>query len=271
MERDAIAQQLESVGLDRADVYDAFLLRGEQIEAIVDFIEYIAARAGRPVPGRALDGGCGTGRLLPALVRRGWRVTGVEPDADYLRRARRRMSEIDAEIDAAAADVSLLPCRLDAIPAEPRFDVAALVNGPFVYLLDDAARAATLRALFAALAPGGAVWLDCPNFLWILRNYRPPQTQEARVGDLVVRREPHHDIDYHDARFVHRDAITVLRDGRAVAAYRETFRFAVLSAPQIRAALADAGFADVESYGDYGDRAPRRADGPRIMFTARRP
>src|SRR5690606_37795340 len=84
---------LASVGLRRADLYDAFLLREDQVPSVIAFVGRLLESYGLDRRGRALDAGCGTGRLLRPLGELGFEVTGLEPDRDYAARARERAGD----------------------------------------------------------------------------------------------------------------------------------------------------------------------------------
>lgn len=70
-------------------------------------------------PGTCLDLGCGTGVAIPWLLRRGWRVVGVDLSGDQLRVARQR---------AAGPGVALVEANAAALPfADRSFDAVVSV------------------------------------------------------------------------------------------------------------------------------------------------
>jgi SAM-dependent methyltransferase len=99
-------------------------------------------------PGRAVDVGCGRGDLGALLIRRGWRVTGVEPSADACAVARER--GIDAR-QGTLADV----------PLEPAAYEVAVFKHSLEHVTDPVA---DLRRVRDALRPGGLVLVTVPNF-----------------------------------------------------------------------------------------------------------
>lgn len=100
------------------------------------------------VPGRGLDVGCGRGDLAALLMRRGWRMAGVEPSPAACEAARLR--GVDARCGTLAT-VQLEPDAYDAIvfkhslehTSDPRRDLGAVAR---------------------ALAPGGLLLITVPNF-----------------------------------------------------------------------------------------------------------
>lgn len=62
----------------------------------------------KPVPGRALDLGCGNGRNAIYLARNDWKVTGVELIGHAVRRARRAVAQAGVGVDVVQGDASRL-------------------------------------------------------------------------------------------------------------------------------------------------------------------
>ena len=98
----------------------------------------------RDQPGRVLDVATGTGLVTAELLRRGFRVTGVDQSAEMLAVANRRFD----------GGVQLVEASADALP----FPDASFDHLTFTYLLryvDDPG--ATLAELARVVAPGGVV------------------------------------------------------------------------------------------------------------------
>jgi SAM-dependent methyltransferase len=107
-------------------------------------LSHLAALA----PGELLDVGCGRGDLASWFVRRGWRVSGVEPSAQACAVAR-------------GQGVRALTGTLEEVPLEPgRYDAAC-----FRHSLEHVADPLSdLRLVYAALREGGVVIVIAPNF-----------------------------------------------------------------------------------------------------------
>jgi SAM-dependent methyltransferase len=113
--------------------------------------EVVEAINQEPVPGRALDLGCGTGTHTLYLSQHGWTVVGVDFSPKAIAIAREKANRVGVNIDFRTADVS----RLDDL------------SGPFDFALDvgcfhglDAAGQARYAAHLARLMrPGGKFML----------------------------------------------------------------------------------------------------------------
>lgn len=229
---------------------------------IVEFIEWLAASYEIAGSLSILDIGCGPGRLLLPIAGLGWRVVGMEPRAGYASAASRLASGHDA--------IEVRKGGFADITADCEFDLITAVNDPFAYLHTPAERTDALARCFTALRPGGVLFIDIPNFLWILKNYREPRSLAAEIDGLAVTRRARHEFDFHNAIWHHTDDFVI--DSRdAISSTSITHRFAMVSFPEVAGAMSDAGFVAIRTYRSYSAREPERLDGPRIMVSAQRP
>jgi SAM-dependent methyltransferase len=136
----------EAIRYDAA--YDA---RGAPGQALRDRLETVLELAGDS-GGEALDAGMGPGRLLAALERRGWHVSGVDVSEEMLALARRRLPHAAERL--VRAPIELLP-----FPDES-FDLV-VATGVLEYADDlDAALAEIARTV----RPGGRAIVSLPNW-----------------------------------------------------------------------------------------------------------
>lgn len=103
-----------------------------------------------PAHGRLLDVPCGGGRLSHVLAGRGYHVTGVDLSEEFL-----------AHAHAAGSGVAWEHRDMRDLPWRGVFDGAFCVGNSFGYL-DDEGNEAFVRALAAALKPGGRLILETP-------------------------------------------------------------------------------------------------------------
>ena len=136
----------------------------------VDFLE---AALAPPAGGAVLDVACGYGRHAIGLARRGYRVTGVDFNPQYLEAAGR-------EAAAAGADARWVRADMRALPFEREFDGAYSYFTSFGYFSDEE-NEGVLAGVARALKPGGRFLLDVINRDWILTH--PQQRVWNPLGD----------------------------------------------------------------------------------------
>lgn len=102
--------------------------------------------------GSVLDVGCGTGRAVGPMLRRGWPVTGADLSPGMIGQAR-------AKPDLAAATFEV--CDMRELPVYGEFQLVWALNDPVNYLLDDEDLDAALRAMGSNLAADGLLVFDC--------------------------------------------------------------------------------------------------------------
>jgi SAM-dependent methyltransferase len=99
-----------------------------------------------------LDVPCGAGRLSLELASRGYRVTGVDLSPEFLGHA--RIADVERRVTWEQRDMRDLPWK-------DRFDGAFCYGNSFGYL-EDEGDGQFLRAVAAALKPGGRFVLETP-------------------------------------------------------------------------------------------------------------
>jgi len=217
---------------------------------------FYLARAG-DTPVRVLDVGCGTGALACAMAARGHAVTGVDPARGMLEIARSRPGgEAVRWIESDAAGLSV----------EGRFDLIVMTGHVFQVFLTDADIHATLTALRSRLAPGGRLGFETRNptaEAW--RDWTAEATRRTLQVDGVGAVETCVDVTDVALPLVTFDTRVRFPDG-AVSVSPSTLRF--VARDELAGHLSDAGFTDVEWYGDW-DGSPIKPDSPEIIVVAR--
>lgn len=245
--------------LNAAELYDVF---NSDPAPIAAFLQWLAASSRLPESPRVLDVGCGTGRMFAPLAALGWRVTGMEPDTAYRSRA------VDA---ARRAGGEVRPGGFGDVDADGEYHLLAGINSSFAHVLSGEERSGALRRAYRALAPGGVLFLDLPNFLWILRNYRPAEEQVRTQGLREFRLIRHHDIDFHAATFTTVEHYTVSGPGQAPQRVDKEHRYAMTALPDLLYLLREAGFREARTYRGYASRETERLNGARMLVSARKP
>lgn len=230
-----------------------------------------AARAGDGAsPATVLELGCGTGRILLPLARRGHTVTGLEQSDTMLTRCRAKLA---AEPPAVRSRVALFQGDVrDFTVAPPSAGGFALVIAPFrvfQHLTSTADQLACLGAIRRHLAPGGRLVFDVfnPNYSLMTRD----RSQE--VEDTPEVRLP-------DGRYFRRTArVTAVRwvdqisdielsyyvrTGTAVARTVQAFPMRWYTPRELEHLLARSGFRVGAMYGDL-DRGALTDQSPEIL------
>ena len=222
-----------------------------------DYLFYAALAASAGVT-RAVDLGCGTGKLARMLAGAVLAVTGVDPDPEMLRVARSRDPQGSIDWRLGYSDV------IDSDSAE-----FAVMSGHVAQIfVEDSAWLAALRDLHRALVPGGVLAFESRNpgarkwEAWTRdQTLRTVETPEGAV-------EFWHETAIVDLPRVSYDTLTRnVRTGesnvsRDVLAFRDQ--------ETLYATLEQSGFEVDHIYGDWDQSAPAPAS-PEIIVVARKP
>jgi SAM-dependent methyltransferase len=131
-----------------ADVYDEFNGANDYemwFTALLPPLEALGLRRGA-----LLDVGCGTGRAIAPMLRRGWTITACDLSAAMVEKAREKFPE----------GVTFDVCDMRELPVYGNFELVWALNDPVNYLLGDDDLDAALRAMKANLAPDGLLVFD---------------------------------------------------------------------------------------------------------------
>lgn len=229
---------------------------------IVEFLAWLAGSYGLDGRLEILDMGCGPGRLLVPLAGLRWKVVGMEPDDTFRSSASQAVSQLNEEV------AEVVPGGWSDLNADAQFDLVVAVNDPFSYLLTPTERIDAFGRCANALKPGGVIFIDIPNFHWILKNYRTPPEIVVDVGGSTVTRRARHEIEFHDAIWTHTDDFEI-KTGADTRNESKTHRFAMITLPEVVAGLTKTGFEELRTYNGYAARRSERLTGPRIMVSAR--
>ena len=191
---------------------------------------------------RVLDLCCGPGLWLAPLADRGYRVTGVDLSQAMLDQAKQACPDADLICE------DMLEFRRDG-----QFDVVLNVFTSFGYLDAAEDNLTVLRNAYASLAPGGELIVDVMGKEVLAGWIGRPKTVDVDGGYVIMR-----DTVLDDWTRLRTDW-TLVRGETARHAVIECF---VYSAAELKDMFRQAGFQDVECFGDF--------DGGRYDTTSQR-
>jgi SAM-dependent methyltransferase len=204
---------------------------------------------------RVLDLCCGDGRHAVPLQRRGLRVTGVDLSAAMVRSARARGLRVLADDDPQPlwirADCGKLPLRAS-------FDAALLLYNSISFGSREMTQA-LFESARSALGAGGRMLIECTHREHEARaalGERATQELSTPLGPVLIERR-------FDPRLGEQHAKMTFRD-RAGAPQEKHLRYLTYSAGELQRMLELAGFARIELFGGYDQRA-FSADTPAVL------
>ncbi len=117
------------------------------------FIEACLQQFGPPEGKRVLDIGCGSGRHLTMLAKRGYQVSGVDVHPEMV-------AYVDAEAKKARLNISVSVGDLRCLDVRGTYDAAFCFMDTFRFLLTNEEIVAHLRTVANLLVPGGVYLTD---------------------------------------------------------------------------------------------------------------
>jgi SAM-dependent methyltransferase len=144
-----------------------------------------------PTPGRLLDLGCGTGRLLVEFARRGYWTLGVDLSEEMLAVAGEKAAAAGVVIQRLRANLTQLDCL-----ADQSFDYAACLFSTLGMVIGAGQRRRAVAQVARLLRPGGKFVLHVHNRWfnawsasgrgWLLRDLLGLRPDGVERGDRVM-------------------------------------------------------------------------------------
>jgi SAM-dependent methyltransferase len=142
---------------------------------------FVAAALELKPRARVLDLCCGQGRHSVQLAKRGFRVTSLDLNSEYLELAQRAAADAKVALETVASDMR-------EIPFENHFDAIVNMYSSFGYLESEDEDLKVLESAVKALRPGGQLLLDMLNREWAVDNYIQNDWHSGTDGTLYVER-----------------------------------------------------------------------------------
>jgi SAM-dependent methyltransferase len=183
---------------------------------------------------RVLDLCCGPGRFSIELARRGFRVTGVDRTAAYLKEARARARKQKLDVEFVREDMR-------RFTRSRAFDACINMYTSLGYFEDPADHLKVCRHVYRSLRPGGRFLIQTGGKEWLAREFRPRDWREEAGAFTLEERKVAPGWTGLENRWV-------IITGGKVREFR--FYLRVYSSGELRDLLRRAGFAKVDVYGD---------------------
>ena len=212
-----------------------FMFHRQRLEGTPEEVDGLLSILDLDKGAHILDLCCGPGRHAAELVRRGFRVTGVDRHKPYLERAREASGEIEL-VEADMRDFS----RAGA------FDAVINMYTSFGYFEDPAEDLKVARNMRASLKAGGKALIETVGKEVLARKYVPRAWHDNEDGSIMLERRRICD-DWSGA-----ESDWILFRGAERSEHRVYTR--LYSAVEIRNLLQEAGFGDVTIFGALDGR-----------------
>ena len=227
-----------------ASDYDRFVNWPERLAHELPFLERLFQEHGvRSV----LDAACGTGRHAIALAQRGYPATGADLSAPMVERARKNAAAAGVEARFVVAGFGQLAS------LGVTFDALLCLGNSLPHLLTPLAVADALADFAKVLRPGGLLILQNRNFdrVWAARErFMGPQSYQGVDGEWLFVRF----YDFHDETITF-NMVRLWRAGHGWAQVVDSTELRPVFRDELAAALATAGFGEMQWYGSYDGSA----------------
>lgn len=248
---------------DRPDLYD--LLHDDEAADASFYVGIAGVTA--PPDAAVLELGCGSGRVMEALLEEGLRVTGLDAEPAILARARRRLGRFGARARLVQSDM-----RCPDLGAE-RFDLVIVAANTFMHLMDHAAQRACLTAIHDHLVDGGTAVLDLANPFHTLALPQGVVTLRRQTSDTATGREVTVtgalEVDPTAPMAVDHLFFDEATPDGTMRRLSSRIELRLVFMPELELLLSSCGLGIADAYGDY-DLSPYNATSERTIAVIRR-
>jgi SAM-dependent methyltransferase len=217
-------------------------------------IEQILALTRVPAGAAVLDLCCGIGRHSLELVRRGFRVTGVDRTKEYL------------DLAAAAAgreslSLELIQEDMRTFRREESYDAVLNLFTSFGYFEDPRDDQRVVGNIYASLRPGGVLVMQLMSKEVLARIFRPRDWYEQDGLLVLEERKVRQNWSWIESRWI------LISEGRRIDL---DLSHRLYSASELTLLLQGYGFGEVAVHGDF-DGSPYDEKANRLVIISRKP
>mgnify|MGYP001298919117 CR=1 FL=1 len=233
-------------------------------------LDFLASIVGNR-PAHVLELGTGTGRVAFALACLGHYVTGIDISVGMLARARAKQMHIPS---AVATRVTFKHANIADFQLGSQFDVVVAAFNVILLLPDATSRSHCLTTSLGHLNPGGFLVMDAfaanaldrtPDHEMVEFLESAPSCGHRTTRERFYTYDPNSDRG--QSRLIYRLYDT---EGNLAEDLQLGYSLALMTHDQIAHEIREAGFVDLQTYGDY-HRSPWTSESPRLVVCARHP
>ncbi len=197
--------------------------------------------------GRVLDLACGSGNYALEFARWGLNVVGLDNEQEMIKLAREKSRKAGLSVDFRSGDMR------DLEDIEGKFDAVLCIGNSLVHLLTDRDILKSLAQMKERLYPGGTLILQTVNYDRILKNHitQLPDITNHKAGLIFTRQ-----YDFRTDGLI--DFKTTLIQNGSDGGQRSLGNGQVplrpLTKKDLEGFLQEAGFIDLQFYGDFKRR-----------------
>ena len=163
-----------------AEIYDRHSSEFYDYHAKRGDIEFYVGYA-KDADGKALELGCGTGRVLIPTARAGIHITGLDNSGEMLKICRRKL---EGETPHVRDRVNLVNADMRSFDLDEKYSLVTIPFGPFNYLVSTNDQIQCLRCIRRHLADTGVLVMD----LWYPNLRELPKSENG--ADIVTVETP---------------------------------------------------------------------------------
>ncbi|MDI6799032.1 MAG: class I SAM-dependent methyltransferase, partial [Candidatus Aenigmarchaeota archaeon] len=203
---------------------------------------------------KILDLASGPGRHAIELAKRGFNVTCLDLNKQFLDLTQKLAKQNNVSLRMVQSDMRIIPYKNE-------FDVVINMFSSFGYFDKEKENFKVLKAVSNALKLNGLFLLDLPNKNWLLT--KVPKKTWQKINNKYILEERSFD----KKRKIYLDNITIITPDKKIKHTSTLMRLYDLF--EIRRKLNYAGFKVIKVYGDYKDEKFIKEISPRMIILAR--